>query len=143
MSAHLHTMLASGFSGTVGRVFLLICVLSACGNPNVPLTQPPQDAFRVTSPRPRRVDNTPTSRSTPPKDAEQDALARLTAQFLGIDWPRQAARTTASGSLVELTASFLQIRWPSPAAPKRPAALNPETRPQQATPRQQLEQPNP
>jgi len=46
--------------GTATLYILLGLGLLGCGDPNVPLTQPPPDAFRVSTPRPPRLDLYPT-----------------------------------------------------------------------------------
>lgn len=90
-----------------------------CGDPNVPLTQPPREAFRVSSPRPRRTlqDRTPKPSPTP-----RLSLGQVTAQFFGIRWPEPP--------LLFITAEFFQVAIPKPkpspsAKPeKTPAPVN-------------------
>lgn len=84
-------------------------LLAGCGDPNVPLTRPPEDAFRVSSPRPRRIDR-PASRPRPTPSRPGLSIARVTADFLGIPW--QVRSTPVS--LLRTTAEFLEIPLPTP-----------------------------
>ncbi|MEN9251310.1 MAG: hypothetical protein Q6L58_02590 [Thermostichales cyanobacterium BF3_bins_165] len=76
-------------------VLVILClVLGGCGNPNVPLTQPPADAFRVATPRP-----TPTP--VPLR------LGSVTARFFNLPWLDRP-------SLLQVSAEFFGI----PLVPK-------------------------
>ncbi|MFS8819649.1 hypothetical protein NW805_04150 [Synechococcus sp. W60.1] len=96
--------------------------LLGCGDPNVPLTQPPPDAFRVSTPRPPRLDLYPTPSPTPtPTPTPPPSLLELTARWLGIPWPPQET------SLVRLSARFLEL--PLPPKPRRSASPSPQPSP--------------
>ncbi|MFS8868183.1 hypothetical protein [Synechococcus sp. H65.1] len=91
--------------------------LLGCGDPNVPLTQPPPDAFRVSTPRPPRLDLYPTPPPPPPSTpAPPPSLLELTARWLGIPWPPPQRET----SPLRLSARFLEIPLPPKPSP-RPA----------------------
>ncbi len=95
-----------------------LMVVWGCGDPNVPLTRPPENAFRVSSPRPRRIDR-PNTRSRPsPQPRSGPAIAQITAEFLGIPWSPSAT----SVSLLRPTAEFLQIPLPPPLPSPSPEA---------------------
>lgn len=105
--------------------------LLGCGDPNVPLTQPPSDAFRVSTPRPPRLDLYPTPPPTPtPTPTPPLSLLELTARWLGIPWPPQET------SLVRLSARFLEI--PLPPKPRRSAS--PSTQPSPSSEREERKQ---
>lgn len=87
----------------------LLTGLSGCGDPNVPLTRPPDNAFRVSSPRPRRIDRPAVSRSSPtPVSRSGPELAQVTAAFLDIPWQTRVPHVRLMGP----TAAFLQIPLP-------------------------------
>ncbi|MFQ3613388.1 MAG: hypothetical protein SNJ68_06710 [Cyanobacteriota bacterium] len=72
----------------------------------MPLTQPPRDAFRVSTPRPPRTDLYPTPTPPPtPTPTPAPTLLEVSARWLQIPWPPQRQET----SLVRLSARFLQI----------------------------------
>jgi hypothetical protein len=93
---------------------LIVGILAGCGDPNVPLTRPPDSEFRVSTPRPPRIDSTPTPQPTPTPtptpDPNQPSLATLTARFLGIPWQEPEPPPT----LMELTARYFGIPIPTP-----------------------------
>lgn len=93
---------------------LVVGILAGCGDPNVPLTRPPDSEFRVSTPRPPRVDRTPTPlptpTPTPTPDPNQPSLATITARFLQISWQDPEPPPT----LMELTARYFGILIPTP-----------------------------
>ncbi|MEN9225218.1 MAG: hypothetical protein Q6M54_07095 [Thermostichus sp. DRC_bins_24] len=98
--------------------------LLGCGDPNVPLTQPPPDAFRVSTPRPPRTDLYPTPTPLPtPTPTPPPSLLEVTARWLRFPWPPQRLET----SPVRLSARFLAISLPSP--PPRSASPSPRPSP--------------
>lgn len=100
--------------GTAALYILLGLGLLGCGDPNVPLTQPPPDAFRVSTPRPPRLDLYPTPPPTPtPTPTLPPGLLELTARWLGIPWLPQRRET----SPVRLSARFLDIPLPPKPRP--------------------------
>lgn len=126
--------------GWLGLSLGLLVGIYSCGDPNVPLTRPPENAFRVSSPRPRRVDRPRDARSrSTPASRSGVSIAQITAEFLDIPWSTQAQPP----SLLRVTAEFLQIPLPpplptpSPTAPQGTAPLNLEGLP---TDPEQLEQ---
>ncbi len=97
-------------------------VLGSCGDPNVPLTRPPNDEFRVSSPRPPRQDRTPTPRPSPTPRSTQASLGFITAQFLDVSWPDRRP-------LLDITAKFLQIPLPGSTPHRSPLRGQPGTQP--------------
>jgi hypothetical protein len=98
--------------------------LLGCGDPNVPLTQPPHDAFRVSTPRPPRTDLYPTPTPLPtPTPTPPPSLLEITARWLQLPWPPQRQET----SLVRLSARFLDISLPP--KPHRSAGPSPQPSP--------------
>ncbi len=99
----------------VKMIYILLSallVLLSCGDPNVPLTQPPRDAFRVSSPRPPRNLNPRPSPSPPPTPQSGPSLGAITARFFDLPWP--GAAPTPPPSLLQLSARFLKIPLPTP-----------------------------
>jgi len=109
--------------GTATLYILLGLGLLGCGDPNVPLTQPPPDAFRVSTPRPPRLDLYPTPPPTPtPTPTPPPSLLELTARWLGIPWPPQRREI----SPVRLSARFLEIPLPPNPRPSPQPSPSPE-----------------
>lgn len=103
-------------------ILLGLLGLGSCGNPNVPLTRPPINEFRVSSPRPPRVDRTKPPKPTPTPFLGP-SLGALTATFFRIPWISQPQ----SSSLVRITAQFLKIPLPPPPGLSGPSLkINPE-----------------
>lgn len=82
--------------------------LLGCGDPNVPLTQPPPDAFRVSTPRPPRLDLYPTPSPTPtPTPTPPPSLLELTARIeLPPDQIVEFVQKTNLEALVKALQSF-------------------------------------
>ncbi len=99
---------------------LIVGILVGCGDPNVPLTRPPDSEFRVSTPRPPRIDRTPTPSPpptpTPTPDPNRPSLATITARFLGIPWQQPEPPPT----LMELTARYFGILIPTPRPIQQP-----------------------
>ncbi|MGY2752938.1 hypothetical protein ACVW0Q_001232 [Thermostichus sp. MS-CIW-21] len=109
--------------GTATLYILLGLGLLGCRDPNVPLTQPPPDAFRVSTPRPPRLDLYPTPPPTPtPTPTPPPSLLELTARWLGIPWPPQRREI----SPVRLSARFLEIPLPPKPRPSPQPSPSPE-----------------
>ncbi|MEN9229807.1 MAG: hypothetical protein Q6L68_02780 [Thermostichus sp. DG02_5_bins_236] len=90
----------------------------------MPLTQPPRDAFRVSTPRPPRTDLYPTPTPLPsPTPTPAPTLLELSARWLQIPWPPQRQET----SLARLSARFLQI--PLTERPRPSRSLQPQLSP--------------
>lgn len=120
-------MFGSSFMRSRGTATLYILLglglLGGCGDPNVPLTQPPPDAFRVSTPRPPRLDLYPTPPPTPtPTPTPPPSLLELTARWLGLPWPPQRRET----SPVRLSARFLEIPLPPKPRPSPQPSPSPE-----------------
>lgn len=89
----------------------MLGILVGCGDPNVPLTRPPDSEFRVSTPRPPRIDRTPTPPTpSPTPEPNQPPLATITARFLGIPWQEPEPPPT----LMELSARYFGILIPTP-----------------------------
>jgi hypothetical protein len=109
--------------GTATLYILLGLGLLGCGDPNVPLTQPPPDAFRVSTPRPPRLDLYPTPPPMPtPTSTPLPGLLEITARWLGLSWPPQRREI----SPVRLSARFLEIPLPPKPRPSPQPSPSPE-----------------
>jgi hypothetical protein len=111
-------MLKPLLNGNTARLALLLLAgglgLLGCGDPNVPLTQPPPNAFRVSTPRPPRLDLYPTPPPMPtPTSTPLPSLSEITARWLGLLWPPQRREI----SPVRLSAPFLDISLPPKPRP--------------------------
>jgi len=111
-------MLKPLLNGNTARLALLLLAgglgLLGCGDPNVPLTQPPPNAFRVSTPRPPRLDLYPTPPPMPtPTPTPLPGLLEITARWLGLLWPPQRREI----SPVRLSARFLDISLPPKPRP--------------------------
>jgi hypothetical protein len=111
-------MLKPLLNGNTARLAFLLLAgglgLLGCGDPNVPLTQPPPNAFRVSTPRPPRLDlySTPPPMPTP-TSTPLPGLLEITARRLGLLWPPQRREI----SPVRLSARFLDISLPPKPRP--------------------------
>jgi hypothetical protein len=111
-------MLKPLLNGNTAQLALLLLAgglgLLGCGDPNVPLTQPPPNAFRVSTPRPPRLDLYPTPPPMPtPTPTPLPSLSEITARWLGLLWPPQRREI----SPVRLSARFLDISLPPKPRP--------------------------
>ncbi len=100
---------------TLGFRYSLSLVLGlglvACGNPNVPLTQPPPGAFIVAEPTVAALPTPPTDPSIAAllarEATELPSVLALAAQFWGLTWPPEPP-------ILLITARFWGIDWPPP-----------------------------
>lgn len=97
---------------TIYLFLVAMLTLVSCGDPNVPLTQPPRDAFRVSSPRPPRNLNARPSPSPPPTPQRGPSLGAITARFFDLPWP--VATPAPPPGLLQISARFLKIPLPTP-----------------------------
>jgi hypothetical protein len=101
--------------GQYALLGVVMLFLWGCGNPNVPLTQPPADAFRVATPRP------PSPTATPMRLG----LGSLTARFFNLPW-----LDTPPPSLLQLSAAFFGIPFPGEPSPRPVPPPRPQNTPQ-------------
>ncbi len=85
--------------------------LIACGSPEVPLTRPPQNAFRVEEPVTTPPTTDPLIATLLEREAtELPSVLALAAQFWGLTWPPEPP-------ILQITARFFGLDWP-PAPPE-------------------------
>jgi hypothetical protein len=117
-------MLKPLLNGNTARLALLLLAgglgLLGCGDPNVPLTQPPPNAFRVSTPRPPRLDLYPTPPPMPtPTPTPLPSLSEITARWLGLLVAAATARDQP-GAVKRAFPGYLVAAQASPLTPTLP-----------------------
>lgn len=95
--------------------------LWSCGSPNVPLTRPPQNAFRVDSTPEPSASVAVSDLANSDTPALNRTILSLTAGFFGETWPPQP-------SILTITARYFDLPWPPP--PKEDDSTESETEPE-------------